>query len=213
MNATDLRSWRRSLRERMLAERAALDAETRAAAAAAIIRELTALAAVFPPGPVAFTWPIRDEIDLRPFALSLIAQGRIVGLPVIVAKNAPMVFRRWTPQTPMTTGVWDIPIPEPDERIVPRVVLLPCVAVDRAGYRLGYGGGYFDRTLPTIRPRPLIVGIAHAFARIDSIQPQPYDQRLDLLVTEQGSEQFAAADEEVECASPPCFSGAIDSDP
>lgn len=212
MTTDDLRAWRRSLRETMLARRAALDEASRRAAETAVLRHLEALLPVLPPGPLSFTWPIREEIDLRPFAAGLVGRGGIVALPVIVRKNAPMVFRRWTPETPMTTGVWGIPVPEPDERVVPRVVLLPVVAVDREGYRLGYGGGYFDRTLPTIRPRPLVIGIGHAFARIDSIRPQPHDQRLDLLVTEEGIERFGDDAADAECASPPCLAREIDPD-
>lgn len=210
MTDAELRHRRRRLREELLARRAGLDAAAREAAGTEVRRHLAALLPVLPAGPVAFYWPIREEIDLRPLARRLVASGRTLALPVIVEKKAPMVFRRWSPEVPMTTGVWDIPIPQPDERVTPRIVLLPVVGVDREGYRLGYGGGYYDRTLPTIRPRPLVVGIGYAHARIAGIDPRPHDQRLDMLVTEAGVERFGESGEETQCASPPCFAREID---
>lgn len=210
MSDLELRAWRRQLRAELLARRAMLDAAARAAAQAAVVRHLELLEPVLPPGPLAFYWPIRGEIDLRPFVAGLVARGRIAALPVIVGRPAPMVFRRWSPEVPMCTGVWDIPVPAVDTRVTPRIILLPLLGFDRAGYRLGYGGGYYDRTLPTIRPRPLLIGIGFALSRVDTIRPQPHDQRLDLVVTEAGVQHFDDADDVVECASPPCLAREID---
>ena len=198
----ELRRFRRALREQLLARRSALAESQRAAAQAAVVAQLRRLVPLLPPGPLAFYWPIRGEIDLRPFAAELVAAGRVVALPVILAAKTPMIFRQWTPQTPMQRGVWDIPVPEPDERVSPRVVILPVVGVDQEGYRLGYGGGYYDRTLPTLTPPPLRIGVGYAFARIATIQPQPHDQRLDLLVNEAGIAWFLRDASSDECSLP-----------
>ncbi|GBD45110.1 5-formyltetrahydrofolate cyclo-ligase [bacterium HR40] len=211
----ELRQFRRQLREELLARRSALLPAARAAAAAAVCDFLEALAPELPDGPLAFYWPIREEIDIRPFASREAARGRLLALPVIVAKKAPLQFRRWFPGVPMTSGIWDIPIPAPDEPLFPATVIVPLVGWDRAGFRLGYGGGYYDRTLAQLRPRPLVIGIGFAFARLADIQPQPHDQRLDLAVCEEGIERFTVTArsmgaEVVACASPPCLAHEID---
>jgi 5,10-methenyltetrahydrofolate synthetase len=103
---------------------------------------------------------------------------------VVVAPEAAMIFRLWTPDTPMTADRHGIPIPAGSDTVVPDVVLLPLVAFDPQGYRLGYGGGYFDRTLAAMSPRPLALGVGFEVARVDSVRPQPHDIRLDAIVTE-----------------------------
>jgi len=181
---------KRALRCRQLACRAALSPVERCAASAAVRARLAALLADAP-GVIALYWPIRGEIDLRPLAAALAARGRVTALPVVVRKNAPMVFRRWRPGGTLVAGVWDILVP-PEEagEVVPAVVVLPVLGVGPRGHRLGYGGGYYDRTLAVLRPRPLVAGVGHDFVRLPDLPVTEHDQPLDLLVMPGGTVAF-----------------------
>jgi 5,10-methenyltetrahydrofolate synthetase len=177
--------FRAELRQVKIAARQAMPPNDRARASALIEAHLSALLSG-PARVVAFCWPLRNEFDCRPLVERLLAAGWRAAQPVVVAPAAPMEFRAWTPATAMTTDRYGIPIPEGDGTVVPDVVLLPLVAFDEQGYRLGYGGGYFDRTLAVMTPRPLAIGVGFELARINSVQPQPHDIRLDAIVTETG---------------------------
>src|SRR3546814_2604081 len=107
------------------------------------------------PYPTLFrSWPFRAEIDVRPLARTLIAAGTRVGLPVVVTPNAPVEFREWTPGAAMTKGVWNIPVPDGTPEVFPACLVVPLVGFDAAGYRRGYGGGYYDHTRAARRRRP-----------------------------------------------------------
>ena len=128
-----------------------------------------------------------DEADPLPSLLALAAGGHDLCLPVTPKRGLPLSFRLWRPGDALERGVWDIPVPPATARDVePSVLLVPLLAFDRAGYRLGYGGGYFDRTLAALRPRPLTIGIGTEAARLATIHPQPHDIGLDMIVTEAG---------------------------
>ena len=101
-----------------------------------------------------------------------------------------MVFRRWTPNTPMGLGVYNIPVPLDTEVVHPTVVLAPVVGFDTQGFRLGYGGGYFDRTMEQLRPPPYLVGVGFETSRVDTIQPQEHDIPMQAMVTEAGFFRF-----------------------
>jgi len=132
-------------------------------------------------------WPIKGEPDLRPLMAELHDAGVTVALPVVETRAAPLAFRRWTPATRMLRGDWNIPVPSPEaDAVTPDIVLAPCLGWTGEGYRLGYGGGYFDRTLAALDPRPATIGVGFAAARLDTIYPQPHDIPLDLVVTEAG---------------------------
>jgi len=185
-DATDSAAFRTALRQEKLAARCALDDTRHAALTARTEVHLRAWLAARAPACLAFCAPINNEFDARPLAAELIAQGWRAAMPVVVAVDAPMVFHAWTPDAAMTTDRYGIPIPLSGEQVAPDIVLLPLVAFDAAGYRLGYGGGYFDRTLAAQVPRPLAIGVGFELARTASIRPQPHDLPLDLLVTEAG---------------------------
>jgi 5-formyltetrahydrofolate cyclo-ligase len=138
------------------------------------------------PGVLGIYWPFRAEFDPRPLVDALVAGGRRVALPVVIDKEGPLEYRAWAPGESLVAGVWDIPIPEKREIVTPSIVLAPLVGFDRAGYRLGYGGGYFDRTLAARDPRPLAIGVGFAFQQIETIYPQNFDIAMDLIVTETG---------------------------
>jgi len=180
----DSAAFRSRLRRERIAARLALPDEEHARASAVIEHHLENLLAARPPQVIAFCWPLRREFDCRPLVGRLLASGWGAAQPVVTAEAAPMVFRPWTPETPMTTDRHGIPIPAGDQTVVPDVVLLPLVAFDAHGYRIGYGGGYFDRTLAVLAPRPFAIGVGFELARVTSVRPEPHDVRLDALVTE-----------------------------
>ena len=185
MDSTEVKTWRRAERERLLALRMAMPpAERRAKGEriAASLREIVAARS----GILGIYWPFRAEFDPRPLVDSLVAAGGQVALPVVIDKKGPLEYRAWAPGEPLVAGVWDIPIPEKREIVLPTMVLAPVVGFDRAGYRLGYGGGYFDRTLGAMDPRPLAIGVGFGCQAIDTIHPQPFDIPMDLIVIETG---------------------------
>lgn len=186
VQARDVARWRKAERARLLADRAALPVATRKAAAEAVARGLDLLLGDLSGKTVSAWWPIQSELDLRFWLATLAERGATAALPLVVEKAAPLRFRAWTPATRMERGVWNIPVPTEGDWIIPDIALAPVVGFDASLYRLGYGGGYFDRTLaahPAIRP----VGIGLAAARIATIFPQPHDIAMTAIVTEEGS--------------------------
>lgn len=186
----DNTAWRRGLRRDMVARRAALTDAGHAALSARIVAH--ALATLALPGVAAFCWPIKHEPDVRALLASWAEAGTRTALPVVVGAGQPLAFREWTPATPLTPDRYGIPTPTAGEWLTPELILLPLNGFDAAGYRLGYGGGYFDRTLAALRPRPLAVGVGFEINRVDSIRPEAHDQRLDWIVTENGAFRPAA---------------------
>src|SRR5262249_39242937 len=139
---------------------------------------------------VGFYWPIQGEIDLRRLIADLIALGAEACLPVVVEKQRPLEFWAWRPGMKLKRGTWNISIPIERRLIRPTALLAPLVGFDAAGYRLGYGSGYYDRTLSTMEPKPLTIGIGYEFGRLGTIYPQPHDVPLDAIVTEAGWTRF-----------------------
>jgi 5-formyltetrahydrofolate cyclo-ligase len=179
-------NWRKAERRRLVAARLAMPGDVRAAASAAIE---AALAARFLPGgfgALAGYWPIQGEFDPLPYLKRVIAAGGQVALPVARRPAGPLEFRLWTPAAPMTAGLWDIPHPADGAVVVPSALLIPLVGFDGAGHRLGNGGGYYDRTLAALAPRPLAIGIGFEVGRLATIAPAPHDQPMDAIVTEAG---------------------------
>jgi 5,10-methenyltetrahydrofolate synthetase len=137
-------------------------------------------------GVVAFCWPYRNEYDARFLARRLRERGAVTALPVVVAARTPLVFREWHPGVKLARGVYDIPYPAEGPAVHPTSVLVPMNAFDGAGYRLGYGGGFFDRTLAALVDRPRVIGVSYELARIPTIRPQSWDVPMDFVVTERG---------------------------
>lgn len=136
---------------------------------------------------VGFYWPIRGEPDLRGVIADwLDADGRrVAALPVV---NGDMLdFHAWTRDAPMRAAEFGIPVPARGRLVQPDCLLIPCVGFDARRYRLGYGGGYYDRTLARSVPWPLCVGIAFEAGRMDSIDPRAHDMQLDAVITDAGS--------------------------
>ena len=189
--AADVARWRKAERKRLLAERAAMPVAKRKDVGADLARALDQLIAdrvgLLTGVVVSGYWPIKSEPDLRGWLGRLSEAGTITALPVVETRAAPLVFRRWQPRARMVRGDWNIPVPAPGaESVVPEIALAPLVGWDGEGYRLGYGGGYFDRTLAALSPRPFVVGVGLEAARLPSIYPQPHDVPIDAIVTETG---------------------------
>jgi 5-formyltetrahydrofolate cyclo-ligase len=184
VEAAEVKIWRRSERKRLLAERLAMSLAARRAASRTIAEQVYVVLAARPGITVGAYWPFQGEFDPRPLIGRLIAEGWCAALPAVVDRKGPLEYRRWRPGEPLVAGIWDIPVPERREIAVPEAVLAPLVGFDRQCYRLGYGGGYFDRTLAALRPRPLAIGVGFELSRIETIYPQAFDIPMDLIVTE-----------------------------
>lgn len=178
--------FRAALRREKLAARAALSQPTHAAYSNSIEANLAGLLLPVPPQVLAFCAPVRGEFDARPLATLLLERNWRAAMPIVETVNTPMRFRTWTPASAMGMDRHGIPIPMDGEDIQPQVLLLPLVAFDAQGFRLGYGGGYFDRTLATLVPRPWAIGVGFELGRVPDIRPQAHDMPLDMTVTEAG---------------------------
>ena len=188
LSEAEISALRKNLRNARIAARETLPAAERATRTAHIESHLDALVDHLRPRRLAFCWPWRGEVDLVPWMGRWLAAdpARQAALPVVRAAGQPMIFLRWHPEAPMATDHHGIPVPAGDERIEPDLILVPLNVFDGAGFRLGYGGGYFDRTLAALDPAPATAGIAFELARADTCWPQPHDQPMDWLVTEAG---------------------------
>lgn len=180
----DNTAWRRALRRELLARRMALDEAMHQELSARIAAHL---AAHFPPPQtLAFCWPIKQEPDVRAIVDTWRQAGTRTTLPVVISEHAALAFREWRPDTPLESDRYGIPTPTQGDWLIPDLILLPLNGFDAAGYRLGYGGGYFDRTLAALSPRPLAVGVGFELNRVTTIRPEGHDQPLDWIVTEAG---------------------------
>jgi 5-formyltetrahydrofolate cyclo-ligase len=186
MDPASLKTWRRAERERLIATRAALSPEVldtwRRRIDGFLERSFPGLTRCR----LAFCWPIKGEYDARHLARTLRDRGALTALPVVVAPRTPLIFREWHPGVRLERGALDIPYPVGSEEVVPDAVLLPMNGWDRQGYRLGYGAGFFDRTLASLAKKPLTIGISYELAKLDTIRPQSWDLPMDYVVTERG---------------------------
>ncbi len=189
MKLSELRvQWRRDL----LARRKSMPAAERAMADSAIGSALEqALSRV--DGILGFYWPIQSEFDARPQIATWLANGgrRRAVLPVVIQRNAPLKFREWTTRTRMRAAGFGTSVPDEGEWLTPEHLVVPLVGYDAAGYRLGYGGGYYDRTLGAMDVRPRCIGVAYAFCELPDIVPQAHDMRMDLILDERGVRPLA----------------------
>lgn len=182
----DVKAWRRALRDELIARRRRIGAIERARLRDAVAEGVRAL---LPDGEprghvVGFYWPIRGELDLRNLMAEFIEAGARAALPVVVEKNAPVEFWAWRPDMRMAKGFWDIPQPPERSVLKPTIVIVPLIGFDAQCYRLGYGGGYYDRTLAAADPRPYRIGVGLELGRLDSIWPQPHDIPMNAVATE-----------------------------
>lgn len=177
---------RRGLRAALRASRARLPEAGRAAAATAIAQRLDGLVGATPRRLAAY-WPYEGEPDLRAWMRARHEAGWTLLLPVIAASAAPLVFRVWTPDCAMSADRYGIAIPSEGPVLDPEIVLVPTLGFTEDGHRLGYGGGYYDRTLAALRPRPLAIGVAYESGRLEDFAPDAHDVQLDAVVTERAT--------------------------
>jgi 5-formyltetrahydrofolate cyclo-ligase len=184
VEGAELRAWRRSERQRLLALRTGVTPAERRLWGEAIEAKLRGLLVERPGIVLGVYWPFQAEFDPRPLIDWVTQQGWSVALPAVVDKKGPLEYRAWRPGEKLVDGVWNIPIPEKREIVIPDAVLAPLVGFDRQCYRLGYGGGYFDRTLAAQSPRPSAIGVGFELSQIETIYPQHFDIPMEIVVTE-----------------------------
>jgi 5-formyltetrahydrofolate cyclo-ligase len=182
----DIAQWRKAQRAERLERRIAVPESVRRSADERINELLVAGFPLLAGKAIGFYWPFKGEADPRVALHRFRIQGARTALPMVVEKKAPLRFLEWRPGVETIPGVFGLPIPQGTEVIVPDVVMMPPIAFDAQGYRLGYGGGFFDRTLAAAAPQPLKIGIAREADRIETIHPQPHDVPMDFVVTEAG---------------------------
>jgi 5-formyltetrahydrofolate cyclo-ligase len=180
----EVRSWRKARRAELIAARVGAGARRRAGWDAAITAQLLEGVPNLKWLVVGFYWPFKGEYDVRTIARQLHAMGARLALPVVVEKNRPLVFRTWTPDAKLVPGIWNIPVPADGAEVEPDALLVPLVGFDAARFRLGYGGGYYDRTLASLRRKPLTIGVGFELSVLATIHPQPHDIPMDAIVTE-----------------------------
>lgn len=181
---SDVRRWRKAERERLITERLAISADVRATMAERIAEGLDAAIGDVAGKMISLYWPFRGEPDLRGWMESVNERGGRTALPIVVEKGQPLIFRAYRYGDRLERGVWNIPIPAEGDPVVPNVVISPIVGIDPDKYRLGYGGGFFDRTLASLPRKALVIGIGYEMQRIPTIYPQPHDIPMDAVVTE-----------------------------
>jgi len=184
VEGAELKAWRRGERQRLLTLRTRAPAAERRLWGQRIEARLRSLLDKRTNFILGVYWPFQAEFDPRPLIDWLVATGSAVALPAVTDKKGPLEYRAWRPGEELVDGVWGIPAPKAREIVLPQVVLAPLVGFDRRSYRLGYGGGYFDRTLAALSPRPLAIGVGFEMARIETIYPQAFDIPMDIVVTE-----------------------------
>lgn len=182
--ALEVARWRKSERSRLIEKRLSTSAAGRADAASGIAAKLDREIGEFSGRIIGFYWPFRGEPDLRGWAQGKLGAGARIALPVVISKGQPLEFRSWTPGEKLEKGVWNIPIPAGGEIVSPDIVIAPLVGFDQAGYRLGYGGGFYDRTLAAMTTKPLTIGVGFEFQELPTIFPQWHDVPMDRLVIE-----------------------------
>jgi 5-formyltetrahydrofolate cyclo-ligase len=188
----DVALWRKERRAELIAMRMAIPVAERnrvAAEVAAQLDQLIPIRAARGPTVVSVYWPFRGELDLRDWMRSGVARGLRVALPVVVAKGQPLIFREWVPGARLTRGVWNIPVPADGPEVVPDVLVSPFVGFDPQRFRLGYGGGFFDRTLAALKTPRTVIGVGHPSGALPTIHPQAHDIPMDLIVTGQPGAQ------------------------
>ena len=182
----EIKAWRKAERAAMVERRAAVPEHERRQWNERITEHL--LAAVEPPAEsvVGFCWPYKGEFDARFAVRRWREHGAVGALPEVVDRKGPLQFSKWWPGAPMRPGVYDIPVPDGTEVLAPDFAIVPMNAFDEQGYRLGYGGGYFDRTLAAAERRMVAVGVSYEMLRLPTIYPQSHDIPMDFVVTEAG---------------------------
>jgi 5-formyltetrahydrofolate cyclo-ligase len=166
----------------------------RAAAADDVAAHVAAHLAGRPATTLAGYWPIGDELDPRPALLRLAAAGHVICLPVTGRRDEALRFRRWDPGKALVPAGFGTLAPAEDApECTPELLLMPLLAFDAAGNRLGYGAGHYDRTLAGLAVRPTCIGLAFAAQEVDTVPREAHDRPMDMIITERGPRPFAGS--------------------
>ncbi len=184
-----VKRWQKEERKRLLRARMHVRKEL-PRLAIEIAEEISGLIDLRPGLIVSLYWPMRGELDFCDWMHTLVEQKVRVALPVVIEKANPMIFREWSPEARMEPGIWNIPVPAEGDAIIPDVVISPLVGFDAGCYRLGYGGGYFDRTLASLSSKPTVIGVGPPLCEIPTIYPQPHDIPMDIIITGVGRVKY-----------------------
>jgi 5-formyltetrahydrofolate cyclo-ligase len=179
-----LRNWREHARQKLLAQRQQMRSYTRRARGEIAKRRLQECVALSSFSSLGIYWPIRAEIDFRDVGTRYAQAGGQLGLPVALDRSRSMEFWSWQPGASMARGLWNIPIPETCDPMVPAALIVPLLGFDADGYRLGYGSGFYDRWLAQSKPQPFCIGLAYDDAFLPTIRPQAHDVAMDMIVTD-----------------------------
>lgn len=191
MADTSPESAKTRLRSEADARRRAIPADFRKTSAAAIARHFFDAVPIEQAQVVAGYWPIRDEIDTQAILLQLMQRGQAVCLPVVRGQNEKLDFRLWEEGAALYPSGFGILAPAETAPVaIPDIVLMPLLGFDRLGTRLGYGGGYYDRTLGALAQKPLLIGLAFAAQEFPRIPRETHDHPLDMVITENGARPF-----------------------
>lgn len=179
-----VKGWRKVERRRLIDRRASLNADEREQKSLRIRQKLDQLLPEVIGRTISLYWPFRGEPDLRGWLAAVSAHGATCLLPVVCEKSKPLTFRTWRTGEKLTRGVLNIPVPLHGDERQPDIVIAPVVGFDAQCYRLGFGGGFFDRTLAVLHPKPIVIGVGFDFQQIETIRPQGHDIPMDAIVTD-----------------------------
>lgn len=192
MTDTMIEEAKAALRERAHTQRATFLENHRTAAARTVADLFFAAVKPQPDEVVAAYWPIRDELDCREIVTRLLDEGRRVCLPVVVGRDQPLEMRVWERGAPLYPAGFGTLAPDESAPVAePDVVLVPLLGFDKHGTRLGYGGGYYDRTIAAMKDMPRLIGFAFSVQEVDLVPREPHDLQLDAVITERGVRHFA----------------------
>jgi 5,10-methenyltetrahydrofolate synthetase len=181
---SEVAAWRRTTRARLLEQRTQMAAKERDARSARIAGALDRAIGRIAGRVVGVYWPIKGEPNLYPWIRKLAEKGVSFALPVVIRKGWPLEFRRWAPGDALERGFWNIPVPANGPAVLPDVLVAPLVGFDAERFRLGYGGGFYDRTIAAAANQPQLIGVGFERCRLPTIYPQPHDVRMDAIVTD-----------------------------
>lgn len=180
----DVAAWRQSERKRLIDMRRSLPLADRNALIAPMLDNLRTALEKLAFRTLGIYWPIQREVDIRTLADELCrSRNAVLALPVVVVKSAPLEYWAWRMGDPVERGFWNIPVPRQRKPVEPDAVVAPLVGF-YDHFRLGYGGGYFDRTLGAASKRPYAIGLGFEFSRLESFISLPHDIPMDVIVTE-----------------------------
>ena len=184
--AFDIATWRRMERQRLIDKRKSLPLAQREELTRLIATDIDGVVGDPAGKHISLFWPFLGEPDLRGWMGSISSRNATCLLPIVVAKGEPLIFRSWRMGEALERGVWNIPVPAKGKQAVPDILIAPLVGFDSDCYRLGYGGGFFDRTLAGLDRKPLTIGVGFTTQEIKTIHPLPHDIPMDVIVTDTG---------------------------